>query len=84
MANPEKYLQAEFSSQYSHLVSNYNNSVVMEKLQELNEFEWNDAFSEDLLEQTGLSVQAREEVTLASKVKYTGEWYGSMRHGRGT
>ena len=31
-----------------------------------------------------MTVEWREEITHESKVKYTGEWAGTLRHGKGT
>ena len=45
LQNPQQYLRADQTSM-SLAVSNYNNTVVNEKLQDLIEFEWNDEFSE--------------------------------------
>ena len=39
----------EYTSQYSEYASNYNNSVVQEKLEDLTEFKWNDQYSEELV-----------------------------------
>ena len=63
---------------------NYQNEIVTEKLQELEEFVWNDKYSIDLLIQTSLAVELRTEVVLPNLVKYIGEWAGEKRHGRGT
>ena len=54
LLNPKKYLNAEYSSQYSHYASNYQNSVVMEKLEDLTEFQWNDQYSEELIRNQNL------------------------------
>ena len=50
LLHPERYLNADYSSQYSHYASNYNNSVVAEKLEDLTEFQWNDELSEKLIQ----------------------------------
>ena len=63
--------------------SNWDNSVVVEKMEELTEFEYDDSYSLSLLKTSGLAVEDREEVQLASRVKYTGEWAGDKRHGKG-
>ena len=66
------------------IVINYQNEIVTEKLQELEEFVWNDKYSIDLLIQASLAVELRAEVVLPNNVKYIGEWTGEKRHGRGT
>ena len=47
LMNPEKYLNADYSSRYSQYASNYANSVVQEKMDDLTEFQWNDQYSEE-------------------------------------
>ena len=57
---------------------------MQEKLEDLTEFQWNDQFSEELIHKDGLAIESREETIHESNVKYTGEWAGTMRHGKGT
>lgn len=73
LLNPERFLQAEFSSQYSQFASSaYENTVVAEKMNELIDFDWEDDFSIDLLKKAGKDVEDKEEICLQSRVKYTG------------
>ena len=54
------------------------------KLDQLQEFEWNDPFSDNLLRKEGLAVVAKEMIQIQDGVRYNGEWSGAIRHGRGT
>ena len=83
--NPSLYLRPTYSSQYSKYAANYTSQLVSDKLAEIGDFEWGDAQSEQLIRASGMTVNKQEEVTLPSKVKYTGEWNeDGKRHGRGT
>ena len=72
LQNPEKYLSADYTSQFSMRIDNYENTVVNDKLHDLIEFEWNDKYSEELLVKENLMVETRDEVILPSRVKYIG------------
>lgn len=72
LQNPEKYLSADYTSQFSLRIDNYENTVVNDKLHDLIEFEWNDKYSEELLVKENLAVETRDEVILPSRVKYIG------------
>ena len=72
LQNPEKYLSADYTSQFSMRIDNYENTVVNDKLHDLIEFEWNDKYSEELLVKENLVVETRDEVILPSRVKYIG------------
>ena len=72
LQNPEKYLSADYTSQFSMRIDNYENTVVNDKLHDLIEFEWNDKYSEELLVKENLVVETRDEVILLSRVKYIG------------
>jgi len=62
LMNPEQYLQGDYSSQYESVNPvNYDNPIVANKLDELNEFEWSDEYSDDLLLQAGLAVTKQKE-----------------------
>ena len=74
-------ISSRFSSGFA---DNYESPVVTYKLAELGTFVWNDEESEKKLADIGLSVEERPEQVLNSQVKYTGEWSGEERHGRGT
>ena len=58
--------------------------MVQEKLEDLKEFEWNDQYSEELIIKDNLQRQWKDETLHETRVKYTGEWCGNMRHGKGT
>jgi hypothetical protein len=47
--HPSHYLQAEFSSSVYKGGANYYSQVVAQRLTELGEFRWNDAYSEKLI-----------------------------------
>mmetsp|Transcript_25523 Transcript_25523/g.34112 ORF Transcript_25523/g.34112 Transcript_25523/m.34112 type:complete len:101 (-) Transcript_25523:654-956(-) len=73
------------SSNTSRYVANYDNEIVAGKLEELGPFSYGDQASEQMIEESGLAVKEKEEVVMEmTKIKYTGEWAGTMRHGRGT
>ena len=72
LQNPEKYLSADYTSQFSMRIDNYENTVVNDKLHDLIEFEWNDKYSEELLVKENLVVETSDEVILLSRVKYIG------------
>ena len=58
---------------------------MQEKLRELGSFEWSDNQSEDLLASHGRQVVKKPETVIpGDMIKYTGEWAGEERHGRGT
>ena len=72
LQNPEKYLSADYTSQFSLRIDNYENTVVNDKLHDLIEYEWNDNYSEELLAKENLVVETRDEIILPSRVKYIG------------
>ena len=61
----------------------YDNPVVLDKMAELDQFSWNDQYSEELVKKSNLMVEPREEFIFDNKIKYIGEWFGNKRHGKG-
>ena len=85
LENPELYINGERDSDYqSQQYSDYYNVIVAQKLEELLEFDWNDEYSQKLLQREGLGVVKKPEKLIHDNIKYTGEWSGTIRHGRGT
>ncbi len=56
-----------------------------DQLNKLTKFEWNDAYSNELLELSDLKVNCvKKDLQLKNEdVKYSGEMAGDLRHGRG-
>ena len=62
----------------------YENITVAQKLAELQDFDWFDSVSIEMLKKEGLTSKVDLMRTIMGGIRYTGEWSGTIRHGRGT
>ena len=63
----------------------YESEAVAAVLEHYGEFRYEDRRSQQMLDSSGLTPEAREEQVLSDKnmEKYTGEWCEANRHGKG-
>ena len=68
----------------SQSLRSYRSSAVRHVMAELGDYRFNDEKSLQALAEEGLVSETRDESRVEDDAKYTGEWHGQERHGRGT